>query len=123
MDRRSESVAVLGAGTASGIAVLRAQANCRVLLLDTILRPICPMATLAGCSSWRPPSSGRLSAAPSGARRTAALPTAYAGGGQPQQGGLRPYTATWREAKPVALAPEHQRRRLHNCELEICWPT
>lgn len=30
-------------------------------------------------------------------------------------------TATWREAKPVTLALEHQ--RLRYCELDACWPT
>lgn len=32
-------------------------------------------------------------------------------------------TVAWREAKPVALVPEHQRGRSHDCELETCWPT
>ena len=32
-------------------------------------------------------------------------------------------TATWREAEPVTLAPAHRRRRLHNCEVDACWPT
>ena len=31
-------------------------------------------------------------------------------------------TVTWREAKPVVLAPEHQRRRFHSCEVDACWP-
>ena len=31
--------------------------------------------------------------------------------------------ATSREARLVALAPEHQRRRLHYCEVDACWPT
>jgi hypothetical protein len=30
-------------------------------------------------------------------------------------------TATWREAKPVTLALEHQRS--HYCELDACWLT
>lgn len=81
MNRQSESVAVFGAGTLSGIAAPCAQADCRVLLPDTILRPTCPTATRARCSLYcRPPST-------------------------------------------VALAPEHQRDRLHDCELETCWPT
>ncbi len=36
---------------------------------------------------------------------------------------FEPATAASREAKPVALTPEHRRRRLFYYEVDACWPT